>query len=549
MNRSAVSALLHGRRASSVVVLVLTLATLGFGGSSARADTAPPAGTPATVSADVLPTWQLDGVVWSTVTVGNTVYATGSFTAARPPGVAAGGAGEVPVGNLFAFDITTGNRIAAFDHTLNAQGLTLARSPDGTRIYVGGDFTTVDGVARNRIAAFDTASGALVTGFYPRPYSRVGAIAATNSTVYYGGTFNSVGGVARARLAAANASDGALTSWAPTADNQSVKAMVLAPDGSRVIVGGQFTTLNGAAAYGMGSLSTATGATLPWAANTTIRAAGANGGITSLRTDGTLIYGSAFAFGSGASFEGTFGADPSTGAITFLNDCHGDTYDVLPMGQVLYSVSHAHDCTAIRQFPDTNPRVAHKTLAFTTYPTTTNVGPDSYGWNYNGKPASSLLHWYPTLVAGTFTGQSQAAWALTGNSTYVVLGGEFPSVNGVAQSGLVRFAVSSTAPNKVIPQAASTLTPVPTAQGGGAVKATWKSTWDMDNQFLTYRLQRDGVIVYTSPATASSFWQLPDQSFTDTGLAVGSTHTYKIQAVDPMGNIKYTGASSSVTVT
>ena len=53
------------------------------------------AGTPATVSADALPTWQINGVVWSQAVVGNTVYVTGSFTKARPPGVAAGGAGEV----------------------------------------------------------------------------------------------------------------------------------------------------------------------------------------------------------------------------------------------------------------------------------------------------------------------------------------------------------------------------------------------------------------------------------------------------------------------
>src|SRR5687768_6610035 len=56
----------------------------------ARADTAPPTGTPATVSADVLPTVQINGVVWAQVIVGNTVYATGEFTRARPAGAAAG---------------------------------------------------------------------------------------------------------------------------------------------------------------------------------------------------------------------------------------------------------------------------------------------------------------------------------------------------------------------------------------------------------------------------------------------------------------------------
>ncbi|NHB84228.1 hypothetical protein G7085_05205 [Tessaracoccus sp. HDW20] len=37
-----------------------------------------------TVSAEALPTWQLDGVVWSTVVVGNTAYVTGEFSKARP---------------------------------------------------------------------------------------------------------------------------------------------------------------------------------------------------------------------------------------------------------------------------------------------------------------------------------------------------------------------------------------------------------------------------------------------------------------------------------
>src|SRR5687767_13481813 len=33
----------------------------------ATADTDPPAGTPATMTADALPTWQINGVVWSAV--------------------------------------------------------------------------------------------------------------------------------------------------------------------------------------------------------------------------------------------------------------------------------------------------------------------------------------------------------------------------------------------------------------------------------------------------------------------------------------------------
>ena len=181
------------RRTLAAVAVSATLLISAGTFEQARADTAPAPGTSATVSADGLPTWQINGVVWSQVVVGNTVYATGSFSKARPAGVAAGGVGEIAAGNLFAYDITTGNRVA-FSHSLNAQGLAVAASPDGSRIYIGGDFTSVDGLPRGHIAAFDTATGAVVTSFAPNVSNEVRALAATNSTVFIGGGYGSVNG-------------------------------------------------------------------------------------------------------------------------------------------------------------------------------------------------------------------------------------------------------------------------------------------------------------------------------------------------------------------
>ena len=66
--------------------------------------------TASTVTADALPTVQIDGVVWSQVIVGNTVYAGGKFTNARPAGAAAG-TNQTARSNLLAYDITTGNLI------------------------------------------------------------------------------------------------------------------------------------------------------------------------------------------------------------------------------------------------------------------------------------------------------------------------------------------------------------------------------------------------------------------------------------------------------
>jgi hypothetical protein len=120
--------------------------------SPTSADTAPPPGTPETVSADWLPAWQINGVVWSQVPVGNAVYATGRFTQARPPGTATGSPQEVDRAIILAYDITAGILVTSFEHSLTAQGL-VATSPDGSMVYRGGHFTTVDGITRNHIAA------------------------------------------------------------------------------------------------------------------------------------------------------------------------------------------------------------------------------------------------------------------------------------------------------------------------------------------------------------------------------------------------------------
>jgi hypothetical protein len=74
----------------------------------AAADTAPvPPVTTPTVSADALPTVQINGVVWAQAIVGNRVYATGQFTSARPAGSPAG-SNETARSNILAYDLTTG---------------------------------------------------------------------------------------------------------------------------------------------------------------------------------------------------------------------------------------------------------------------------------------------------------------------------------------------------------------------------------------------------------------------------------------------------------
>ncbi|MBO1756823.1 PKD domain-containing protein [Allobranchiibius sp. CTAmp26] len=550
--RTALSQRLTRLIAMTIAMVLLTFGMVIVSGATpARADTDPPAGTPATVSDDALPTWQINGVVWSQVTIGNTVYAAGEFSQARPPGVPVGGAGSVNVGNLIAYDITTGNLITSFNHILNAQALVITKSPDNSRIYVGGDFTTVDGQARAHIAAFDVATGALNASFHPSTDQTIKAITATNSTVYAGGQFASASGAPRARLAAFNASNGALLPWAPKSDGNYVWTMIMTPDQSKVVIGGQFQYLNGQETDGLAAVDPVSGSLVPWAASTKIPDA-LNGAIMGLSTDGTSIYGSGFAFGSGASFEGEFSLNPADGSINWLNDCQGDTYNTYPMNGALYTVSHVHNCEMIgglTQLSDWSINQKHALAFSTTSSGQNDRGPDQYGWNYSAYQYSKLLTWYPNFLFGSYTKQKQSGWSITGNGDYLAIGGEFPAVNGKAQYGLTRFAVKSKAPNKMGP-AACYAAPAPSALavGGGSARVSWQAATDPDNANLTYKVYRSGTSapIYTT-TQSNEYWNCPQMGYRDTGLTGGTAYTYKITASDSSGNTYTLPTTNSVT--
>lgn len=518
--------------------VVVAAGTVAVGATGAAADTAPPPGQPATVTADSLPTVQHNGVVWQQALTGNTVYAGGEFTRARPAGAAAG-TNEVVRNNLLRFDVRTGVLDSTWAPNPNAQVRAVVRSPDGSRVYIGGNFTTVAGQNRYRIAAFDTATGNLVTSFNAGTNGQVRAIAATDTTVYVGGIFTQAGSAPRTRLAAFNAANGALLPWNPTADDGSVSALTVSPDGATVIVGGNFLSFNGStdAPDGLARVDAVTGAALPFPATSQIRNGGSAGSILNLSGDADNMYGVGYTFGrSGGTLEGVFAADWDTGALTWVADCHGDTYAVHPQGDVVYSASHSHYCGNIGGTPQFDEWQFYRANALTKAATQT-AGREHLGYtNFEGTPAPTVLNWYPDLDTGLYTGQNQGPWAVTGDSRYIVMGGEFLNVNLRRQQGLARFAVADIAPRDVGPRfTAADFTPTARPVGAGAVRVSWTANADFDNQDLTYTVLRNGSPVW-SGVKQSVVWKRPEQGHTDTGLTAGATYTYAVRVTDPDGN-------------
>ncbi|MCU1557980.1 MAG: hypothetical protein JWN09_1975 [Microbacteriaceae bacterium] len=517
----------------------------------AVADTVPPvASDPATVSSDALPTPQINGVVWDQQIVGNTVYVAGDFTKARPAG-SAPGVNEVARTYLLSYDVTTG-ALLPWAPTVNAQVRQLAASPDGSRLYAAGDFTTINGVSKSRIAAFDTASGSLNSAFVPTANNKVYTVTATASTVYIGGAFSSVKGVTRVGVAALSASNGTPTAWAPTLSGGRAYAMVVSPDESKVVIGGDFTTLNGSdnPGYGLGAVDSTTGASLPWGVNNLVRNAGVNAAIYSMTSDGDSVYGTGYVFGAGGNLEGTFRSDWS-GNLNWVEDCHGDEYSVAVTSGVVYIAGHPHYCGNVGSFPQTDPTwTFHRALAFSKQTTgTLTADPNGY-YNFAGTPSPTALNWFPDINLGSFTGQYQGPWSVAASSDYVVYGGEFTQVNGKAQQGLVRFASKAIAPNLDGPRlSGDNLKPIVQSAGVGTMTVSWPADWDRDNESLTYQVYRDGktaTAAYTTTVN-SRFWDQPTISWVDTGLAPGSTHTYRVRATDAFGNTAW-GTTVSATV-
>ena len=124
--------------------------------------------------------WHVNGVGWATTVVGNTVYVGGQFTTATSPtGQTTGRA------NLAAFDATTGALRTTF--VANTNGVVRSLASDGSRLFVGGSFTTIGRPEPLRLAAVDLNTGAVSGTWISNSNSHVYALSVGGGRLYAGG--------------------------------------------------------------------------------------------------------------------------------------------------------------------------------------------------------------------------------------------------------------------------------------------------------------------------------------------------------------------------
>jgi len=132
----------------------------------------------------------------------------------------------------------------------------------GSSVYIGGNFTSVGGIDRNKLAEVDARTGA-ATPWNPRPNSEVWALASDDESIYAGGYFTSLGNWQRRTcLAALDATTGELTNWDARLSGYQVQALTVR--GSTLYVGGDFSEVGGLGRSYLAAFDLESGDPVPW---------------------------------------------------------------------------------------------------------------------------------------------------------------------------------------------------------------------------------------------------------------------------------------------
>ena len=136
----------------------------------------------------------------------------------------------------------TGELVTTF--RADTDGVVRALATDGTRLFVGGGFTTIGGVARQNLAALDPVTGDVLSDWRADANKPVWALTEEAGVLYVGGAFGQLGGKTHGRIGSVDATTGAVRAWAPSSTGQ-IRALAADPVTGDVYAGGRQTAVNG----------------------------------------------------------------------------------------------------------------------------------------------------------------------------------------------------------------------------------------------------------------------------------------------------------------
>jgi hypothetical protein len=486
-------------------------------------------------------TWGVKGKAYALAQYGDTMFVGGAL-----PKVLDLSGKATSIANIAALSISTGNYLPSFHAQVTNTGSTakpevdaLAVSSDGTKLYIGGSFDTVDGQPRQNFAAVDLATGTQVDPTVTaQPNSKVWAIVATSNLVYLGGTFVKVDGLDRQHLAAISASTGALsTTWAPSAlagtdpcpsqfptgtncgpvsngGTGHVHSLSISADGTGLFIGGNFYYINGTPRNALAEVSLTNGSLFSWKVPWhTIPSEGPGNPyvgpnvVWAVLPTSTRVYigygrtpNGIEAFTSTTSTSsGECAAGCSTSLWTDGTPGNAESLALSPDGTRLFAGGHFGTAVLDYKISSCGSTVyAHGLIS---------VNPTNGAY---------FCDWTPQMIP--FGGQSApgsgvnppnyvGGWAMqmTGNALFVA--GSFTSISGVSQSGIARFTLVGTPPPPPSPPTVTSFLPA-TGPPGTSVTVTGTSfTGTTDVSFgatpaVSYTVDSDTQITATVPVGA-----------------------------------------------
>jgi len=315
--------------------------------------------------------------------------------------------------------------------------IVLALARNGSTVYIGGNFTSMNSVTRNDAAAVDAGTGAFAA-WDPEADGNVDALAILGGTVYAGGLFAHIGGQPRSGIAALDATSGVATGWNPGLTGRGVYTLALtqriaAPFTITVWAGGGFTFIGGQTRNNIAAIDGGTGSAMSWDPNS-------NGEVYALALRVNFVTGNATTI-------------YAAGAFTHIG------------GQVRDDIA-ALDATGAATSWDPHADNAVRSLA---------LGGSVYAGgdfaHIGGQNRNDLAALDPTTSAATSwdPDPDHSVSALGWDGSRVLAGGQFNSLGGVARSDIAALRRSDGTATAWNPNANGTLTAL--TLHGGAVYA------------------------------------------------------------------------------
>jgi hypothetical protein len=386
---------------------------------------------------------------------GSLCYAGGYFTQLTSAG------GSATARNYIgAVNISNGS-IASYNPGPNSYVFSINKA--GSNLYFGGQFTQVNGTARNYLASTNT-SGAVQSWNPSANYIVNKIFADASNKIIIGGSFSGFQQTDRTYASIIKYSNQALATWAPVLNNV---VNDITYNANRIFIGGLFNTVNGSsragfAAFGLGGSLQTTNLNLSKSGTTNVS-------VFSLFASGNKIYAGGDFDKAGASARNDFvEADISSGAGTVLQtnpNADNIVYAIDVQGTKITYGGNFRFSNFINRSYLASFRISANAV------TAWNPLPDSYVFdiavNYNkifvvGQFDNVNAASHPGAAAFTLsTGALSSTWnpqlsrsgqgiyadlnAVAADSNYVYLGGNFDQAKGIARNNAAIVAASNAA--------------------------------------------------------------------------------------------------------